>query len=1004
MGVPKFFRWLVDKFPAVLVDEVDNTLHVPEIDNLYLDMNGIIHNCSHSESGLTLNASFSDIFSKVAEEVDRLVCKIVKPRKVLYIAVDGVAPRAKLNQQRARRFRSAKERAELAASMIKEGSMAPSDKVFDSNCITPGTDFMAQLSVFLRAYVEKQMRNNELWSHLNVIFSGSEVPGEGEHKIIAYIRETRSRPDYSPNVKHCIHGADADMIMLSLSTHEPFFVILREVPVFQPKSSKANKSMHAMAPPVSVGASNFTAHKKRPKMCFVRINIVRELIAQELLEGLKQDAGDIERVLDDFVFLTFLVGNDFLPQLPAMNIGDDAFDVIFEAYKTVLTSGSGYLIADSVINFEVLQTVLALIAPSETLSYVESLRRQASRHQPRGGGGGGGREGRIKSDAGGGGGPGSKTRRGKAAAFDERMNGGAAAHAAHKSVVKTEKDDEEAGSFDEEEDDDAAASDSSNYASDSSRGSRSSQGHRGSKHLPATKAVTLTESDEAHRANYYRAKFGIEIHTDVGRAQIISLCRNYMEGLQWCLSYYSRGCVSWGWFYAYHYSPFMHELCDMFPVPLPAPLSFELQAPLAPFEQLLACLPPLSSQLVPAAYQPIFSAPTSPMLPFYPSTFEEDMNGKKMAYEAVIILPFIDMATLLETEKSFVSPEALSADENHRNSMGVVYSFLPTASLKIGDTATVSITEPQLSPMPHGFRPDLVKGTTLSTKGFPSLAQLPPADFFKKSMGGKKESYFKHGSRGKGKQNIYDDENQKGVITASPGDSRTVAADERAEKFRTHISKAHIQMRLLFDDITCVFLHELTGQIHSRFNSFHSQLKPADSRLSPDAIDGLFCVSSTAFLSQELAPELIENVMPKVLMIFGKCELNLLPLYYIDRESGILWLKFDDASHFRQIDQFITQKLHLPPNEMLFRSYFSVGAFTDHSQLDAFDHWLSTELRGVIAAAAGGKSLLTGAVLEVYRRSASSSSPLSSLPSAVHDKHSKIEKDSLLMRCELVQM
>ena len=110
MGVPKFYRWLSERYPLIN-QMISNNSQLPEIDNFYLDMNGIIHACSHpDDSDVSLKLTLRDMILAIFRYVDRCVSGIVKPKKLLFLAIDGWVPRAKLNQQRSRRFRAGQER------------------------------------------------------------------------------------------------------------------------------------------------------------------------------------------------------------------------------------------------------------------------------------------------------------------------------------------------------------------------------------------------------------------------------------------------------------------------------------------------------------------------------------------------------------------------------------------------------------------------------------------------------------------------------------------------------------------------------------------------------------------------------------------------------------------------------------------------------------------------------------------------------------------------------
>ena len=193
MGVPSFFRWLCMKYPRIISDCKDEATEdqngIPlnvnlcnanpngfEIDNLYLDMNGIIHPCCHPENKAA-PPSEDDMIRAVFMYIDHIF-SICRPRKILYMAIDGVAPRAKMNQQRARRFVGAKERSEKAGEMEKmkqewreAGLEVPDDlpEEWDSNVITPGTPFMARLSQCLHFYIASRIQSNPAWQNIKVI-------------------------------------------------------------------------------------------------------------------------------------------------------------------------------------------------------------------------------------------------------------------------------------------------------------------------------------------------------------------------------------------------------------------------------------------------------------------------------------------------------------------------------------------------------------------------------------------------------------------------------------------------------------------------------------------------------------------------------------------------------------------------------------------------------------------------------------------------------------------
>ncbi|KAG6039331.1 hypothetical protein E4U41_002905 [Claviceps citrina] len=710
MGVPKFFRWLSERYPSISQLIAEN--RIPEFDCLYLDMNGIIHNCTHKDAGedVSFRLSEEEMFIRIFNYIEHLFGKI-KPKQLFFMAIDGVAPRAKMNQQRARRFRTALDVEVAREKAIKEGVEMPKEEAFDSNCITPGTEFMAKLSQQLRYFVNKKVSEDADWQGCEIVLSGHEVPGEGEHKIMEYIRNAKAQPNYNQNVRHCLYGLDADLIMLGLLSHDPHFCLLREEVTFgRPAKNKSKELEH----------QNFY---------LLHLCIVREYLEMEF-QDLHKDGAlafpfDLERVIDDFILMAFFVGNDFLPNLPGLHINEGALANMFKIYKTVLPNCDGYINENGVINMPRLDKLLAELSKLELLSFEDDVSDEkwfASKQTEKKLQGKSEEAERLASR--------KNTKSGQlvitsaqrelwkqkirpyvSKRSQEPLDLGYGLKAADRKFVQdiadamhidwATKEDEEANrqlvlSFPTKpgtqgDDDDDDEEEEGTWAA-----------YRVIKSYDKAMVVDMTAEDaQQHydklyqdkyagwKTKYYLQKFP-EWQSEKYESEQKSLCENYVQGLQWVLFYYYKGIASWPWFYGYHYAPLISDVVKG----LGADLNFKKGQPFKPYEQLMGVLPDRSKKIVPKVYHDLMTNPKSPIIDFYPRDFELDMNGKKMDWEAVVKIPFIDEKRLLDAMAT--KNEELEPDEKARNGFGV--------PLKFTYSAEVNFTYP--SPLP-GIFPDV---------------------------------------------------------------------------------------------------------------------------------------------------------------------------------------------------------------------------------------------------------------------------------------------------------
>ena len=711
MGVPAFFRWLTLRYPKIVIEAreelelgfnlneiIMNNIGIdermPSIDNLYFDMNGIIHPCAHPEDR-DAPSSLAEMFNSIFDYCDKLI-RIIKPKKLIYMAIDGVAPRAKMNQQRSRRFRAAMDaqQKERISSKIEDewrNKGLPSDFLnskneekfkFDSNCITPGTEFLDQCSIAVRTYIKSRLNNDPLWKDLNVIFSDASVPGEGEHKILDFIRTQRTYDSYDPNTYHCIYGADADLIMLSLIMHEPHFCVIREslndkyYLVCQHCGRHGHGSEECDSVTGKFNRSKATkdeiADYNREKIneiefSLLKVGILREYLELEFKE-LIELGYDFERIIDDFVFLCFLVGNDFLPNLPSLKIREGAIDALIYLYKkklpemkNYLTNGSGKL---NLNECEQLFKILSLIEDKFFKKEIESRvadenfrknnpvlfgKKQkpkildAFRSIPTIGGENKNNKEKYKL---------KKNDRGNNDEIDLTDIIG--------NIITIEKDERLKRDFNLEE--------LKRHGADKMKQIIKEEIYEENNKKVDEYVDEIKLGQKDWKDRYYRQKFHVSpsVNDKAFNDLKQKIKKYYIEGLCWVFEYYYNGCVSWSWFYPFHYAPFASDLINLNELKI----NFELSRPFYAFEQLLSVLPPYSADALPPCFRNLMRDPLSPIADFYPSNIKLDINNQPYAWMGVNLLPFIDADRIQKVVKTIIDSNKLNEKEKKLNKRG----------------------------------------------------------------------------------------------------------------------------------------------------------------------------------------------------------------------------------------------------------------------------------------------------------------------------------------------
>ena len=632
MGVPGYFgRHILPKYAEAIKNNLPNSGE-EFIEAVEFDMGGVMHSCAaaiwsygdyysavRSKKVAKIMAQkggqaslITDFCATVCQRLKTLVEAFIeevnpKYKRILnlVITMDGVAPFAKILQQRTRRYRAAmptdESKVSAKPSFGKKKSYASKSRVppppgWDTSSITPGTDFMDTFDRYIRDWLNepeiKKLVQNK------IIFSSYRTRGEGEHKPFLYREEKMysSTEEESRQSKDrgiiLSYGLDADIILLNLLHREKNVYIVRE------KEVKRNEKQP------DVGNAFHGA--------IIDLDILRDGIVSDMTFIDKKRISQLSdnvyySVIRDYVLMTFFLGNDFLPRILCFMNLDTSLNKFIELYslyvfntikddtnneitlvkkdKKNITSDNGFLSRDDGgINWKILLIIMKKMRDLEPEYLLEIYKKQKKEQA----------QGRNEVD-------GSK--------------------ALEKSIT-TKKGNE--------------AVDMEDF-----RNWWYTLALR-----PKTKV--MRQFLKLHNINFS------------SEADVDKMSNTYFTGLQWVLLYYTKGTLSVNrfWSYSYTQSPTMGDIYDMCKkmvknrktIHISPLLDKEGDPVFGPIHQLLAVLPPKSSNLIPKTYQHLI-LDVQPLSYLAPVTFSIDFESARVEHEGLAVLPVVDPFQIINEVK-----------------------------------------------------------------------------------------------------------------------------------------------------------------------------------------------------------------------------------------------------------------------------------------------------------------------------------------------------------------
>jgi len=592
MGIPGLFVKIIENRRY---KDVHYGLKNGEVDcdSLYIDFNQIIYKSyivvSSQREGKTLEEFENILILEVVRYTIYLICDVMKPKKLTYISIDGTCSRSKMIQQRSRRYKSyfIKIRKQREYQQQK---IPMETEEWDQNAnIAPGTIFMNKLNKkLLETMKKKQFQKHN--PHMQVILSDSTIPGEAEHKYLSWIK----KGDDSDKVY--IYGKDADLIIIGIILHRRNVFIFRETDL---ESNAYLKNIYCNTTEFLI------IHLDELKKGFC--GDIHRSIHKNKLTMIQE-----KRFIDDYMFLTFMAGNDYVPSLYFMKMKKNGIELLISIYLNLKKENKGYeylvdvdnLDKNGKINQMFLMDIWKVLSDKEeTLmreQYQKTIKELKGHFRP-----------------------------------DERR---------------------------QEKEKDLSPMDIWKVRFDHLNVSNPDH--------PLYKEykkdfLKMNYMDENWREQYYKEYLHIEkSESDYGE-NMKMMIQNYIESLLFTMEYYYRDCPSWSWHYRYRVAPLPSDIYHYLKEESLNDIHFHLGQNYTPYQQLMLILPPQMNFILPKEVSQIMNEEEFGCIPYYPTEARLDVSvGVKTMYSDMI-LPEIDEEKLLE--KVNIQCELLEGDEKERN-------------------------------------------------------------------------------------------------------------------------------------------------------------------------------------------------------------------------------------------------------------------------------------------------------------------------------------------------